>query len=90
MIDWLVELGGLLDTSDGQRLGYSVGEHVAVGPVVELMLHNLVAEALVLAGWEIAFSVDLVGDMQKYAVGSQPVIGIAVATVVLPEDVHMP
>lgn len=90
VIDWSVELGGLPDTSDVRLLGYNVGEHVVVGLVVDLMLHSLAAEALVLAGRETAFSVDLVADMQKYVVDSQPVIVIDVGFVVQPVDVHTP
>jgi hypothetical protein len=88
VIDLLVELGGLLDTSDVQLLGYNVGEHVAVAPVVDSMLRSLAVEALVLADWRIAFSVDPVEDMQKYVVDSQFVIAIAVGIVVLFADVH--
>lgn len=90
MIDLSVELGGLPDTSDVQSLGYNAEEHVAVALVVDLMHHSPVVVALVLAGQEIAFSVDLVADRQSCVDDNLPVIVIDVELVVLPVDDHKP
>lgn len=89
-IDWSVELGGLPDTSDAQLLGCNAVERVVAGLAVDLTLRSLAVGASVLAGWEIAFSVDLVGDTRKCVADSQPAIGIDVASVVRLADVHMP